>query len=351
MLVARVVAKLEPGGAQLSLLRVTRGLATRGHETRLLVGFASDAGVAMARAHGIEPELMGASEDLQWRCDPKFADWLEPRLEGADLVHAHMLGAWWAAAHAVGPEVPLAASEHNDLSWPGEPQLAAIAEVAGRVDRFYAHSPGAEVTVLEAGMSAERVVRGLSPVEGLRATERPGLPEPRIVFTGRLSADKGADVLVEAIARMTAPPLVLILGAGPLEAPLRERIEELGLGDVIRLCGWIDDPAPWVAGASVQACPSRDEALSQAAILAMGLGVAVIGTRVDGFPRTLADDRGLIVEPDDPAALSAALEDLLSGRRTTDLVGARRWAQGFDTERVTSLYERDYLASCRLVTA
>lgn len=350
MLVARVIAKLEPGGAQLSVLRIARAFAARGHRTRLLVGFATDEGVALAREHGVEPEFMDAEEDLQWRCDPAFAAWLEPRLAGADVVHAHMLGAWWAAGHAVALGVPFAASEHNDLAWPAEPQWAEMAEVADRIDRFYAHSPGARAGVLRVGVPEERVVRGVSPVEGFGVAERPGLPSPRIVFTGRLARDKGADVLVEAVARMAAPPPVLVLGAGVLEPALRERIAEAGLERVVRLCGWVTDPASWVAGASVQACPSRDEAFSQAAVLAMGLGVPVVGTRVDGFPETLGGDRGLIVEPDDPAALAAALEDVLSGTRTTDVLGARAWAQRYDIERVAAEYERDYLELGRAVT-
>jgi glycosyltransferase involved in cell wall biosynthesis len=183
----------------------------------------------------------------------------------------------------------------------------------------------------------------VSPVEGLDATEQPGLPRPRIVYTGRLSPDKGPDVLIEAIALMASPPPVLMLGAGVLAPVLRARIAELGLGGTVALCGWRDDPAPWVAGAAIQVCPSRDEAFSQAAVLAMGLGVPVVGTRVDGFPRTLAAGRGLLVDPDDPAALATALQDLLDGRRRTDVLGARTWAQQFEISRITSRYEDDYL--------
>ena len=342
MFFCRVLAKLELGGAQLSLLRTVQALAARGHRTRLLVGSATDKGIALARVHGIEPEVMGSDKDLQWQCDPGFRAWLRQRLTGADVVHAHMFGAWWAAGHAVAPGVPFAASEHNDLLWPEEPQWAAMAEVAGRIDRFYAHSPRAGAAVLRAGVAREKVVRGLSPVAGLAAAERPELPTPRIVFSGRLHPDKGPDVLVEAIARMAAPPPVLVLGAGVLEAALHARIAAADLEDVVRLCGWLADPAPWVAGAAVQACPSRTEAFSQSAVLAMGLGVPVVGTNVDGFPDTLADGRGLIVEPDDPAALAAALDDVLGGQRTTDLSGAREWAQQYDIERIASLYEHDY---------
>jgi glycosyltransferase involved in cell wall biosynthesis len=98
-----------------------------------------------------------------------------------------------------------------------------------------------------------------------------------------------------------------------------------------------------VAGAAVQACPSRDEAFSQTAVLAMGLGVPVVGTTVDGFPETLADHRGIMVLPDDPRALAAALEGVLAGRLQTDTNSARRWAQQFEIERVAGLYERTYV--------
>jgi len=156
---------------------------------------------------------------------------------------------------------------------------------------------------------------------------------------------------VDAIARMAAPPPVFMLGAGVLEPALRAQIADAGLEDGVRLCGWVADPSPWVAGASVQACPSRDEAFSQAAVLAMGLGVPVVGTRVDGFPETLADGRGFIVEPDDPAALAAALQTMLCDPHATDVEGARKWAQRFGIERVASIYERDYLELCRAVAA
>jgi glycosyltransferase involved in cell wall biosynthesis len=146
--------------------------------------------------------------------DPAFVAWLRPRLGGADVVHAHMFGAWWAAAHALPAGVPLVASEHNDYAWWGEPPWAAMAEVAARVDRFYAHGPGARAGALRVGILEDRVRPGVSPVVGLAAAPRPGLPSPQIVFTGRFSPDKGPEVLVEAVAWMAAPPPLLMLGAG-----------------------------------------------------------------------------------------------------------------------------------------
>ena len=44
--------------------------------------------------------------------------WLAPRLGDTELIHAHMFGAWWAAAHAAPAGTPLVASEHNQYLWP-----------------------------------------------------------------------------------------------------------------------------------------------------------------------------------------------------------------------------------------
>lgn len=342
MIVTRVVAKLELGGAQLSLLRVARALAMRGHSTLLLAGNATPAGVQIARAHGVEVEVMGSPLDLQWHCDPRFATWLRPRLADAELVHAHMLGAWWAAATAMPSGVALVASEHNGYEWWGEPPWAAMAAVAPRIDRFYAHGPDARCGALRAGVPDDRIRPGISPVVGMNSRPRPGLPLPRVVFTGRLSPDKGPDILIDAVALMAAPPPVLMLGAGAWQDDLQAQVKRLGLHRVVRFCGWVNEPGPWVAGAAVQVCPSRDEAFSQTAVLAMGVGVPVIGTRVDGFPDTLAGNRGILVAPEDPQALAGALEQVLDRRLVTDTTAARLWAQQFDTERIATVYEQSY---------
>jgi glycosyltransferase involved in cell wall biosynthesis len=74
----------------------------------------------------------------------------------------------------------------------------------------------------------------------------------------------------------------------------------------------------------------------------MALGVPVLGTDVDGFPETLAEDRGIIVPPEDPGALALALERVLAGELRTDTVAARAWARQFDTARVAAVYEQAY---------
>jgi glycosyltransferase involved in cell wall biosynthesis len=341
-LVVRVLAKLEPGGAQLSALRVVRGLEAHGIASRVLVGWASPEGLALAARMGVPVEVYGAGGDQQWQADPRFARWLAPRLRDAPLVHAHMFGGWWAASRAVPDGVPLVASEHNALTWPtGEPPHA-LRHGLRRVDRAYAHGPGARRALLAGGLDAERMRDGISPVADLDGPELEGLPTPRIVFAGRLHPEKGPDVLLDALALLPDAPPALLLGDGPLRRSLHRQVRRLGLRGRVRLCGWQARPSGTIAGASVLVVPSRDEAWSQTAVLGMARGVPVIGTDVDGLPDTLADGRGIVVAAGDAEALAGAIDDVLTYRRTTDLLSARHYALRFSLERVAAKYAASY---------
>jgi glycosyltransferase involved in cell wall biosynthesis len=341
---ARVIAHLEPGGAQLAALRLTGGLARRGVRTSVLAGSATHEGLELCRKHGVEVAAWNCEPGLQYECSRSFARWLRHRLEDADLVHAHMFGAWWAAARALSPGVPLVASEHNAVRWPGRPRLRQVRHALGRVDLFYAHGPAAQRLVLDQGLPASRLRTGISSIDGLDARPRPGLPQGRVVFVGRLHPEKGPDVLVEALALMKRPAHAVFVGAGPLERRLRRLVQIHGLERRVTFTGWQDHPAEWIAGAGALAVPSRHEAWSQAAVTAMGLGVPVVGAAVEGLPITLGAGRGVLVEPEDPPALAAALEDVLAGMRTIDIARAREYAFRFSPERAAETYASAYRA-------
>ena len=305
MRVVRVVGVLEPGGAQLSALRLSRALAGFGIDSSLLLaGDATGAGMRMARRYGVAVEAFSPDRrrGLQWTPDDAFVDWLQPRLVGADLVHAHMFGAWWAAAAAlVGVGTPLVASEHNAVTWPHVDHSAAAKAAAPRLDAFFAHGPAALAFARTLGLDPRSVHEGRSALEGLDASPLPELPTPRLTFTGRFREDKGPDVLVEALPLLAAElgelPYCYFVGDGPMRPWLERRTHELGLADRVRFTGWSYHPARYVAGAAVHVVPSREEAWSQSAVVAMGLGVPVVGTAVEGLGSTLGEGRGLLVAP------------------------------------------------------
>jgi glycosyltransferase involved in cell wall biosynthesis len=350
MRVVRVIGVLEPGGAQLSALRLSRALAGFGIDSSLLLaGDATEAGVGMARRYGVAIEAFSPWEHrrLQWTPDDAFVDWLRPRLVGADLVHAHMFGAWWAAAAALdGIGTPLVASEHNAVTWPYGDHTAAAKVAALRLSAFFAHGPAAHTFAVDLGLDPRSVHEGCSAVEGLDASPLPGLATPRLTFTGRFREDKGPDVLVEALPLLARelgelPPCYLV-GDGPLRPWLERRIHELGLAERVRFTGWSCEPARYVAGAAVHVVPSREEAWSQSAVIAMGLRVPIVGTAVEGLPLTLADGRGLLVAPEDPGALAAGIAGILRGDEHTDLDAGRAYAARFDAGRVAEQYAAVY---------
>jgi glycosyltransferase involved in cell wall biosynthesis len=92
-----------------------------------------------------------------------------------------------------------------------------------------------------------------------------------------------------------------------------------------------------VAGASVHVVPSREEAWSQSAVTAFALGVPVVATAVEGLPTTLAERRGLLVQPD-PAALAAGIQAVLDGAADIDTAGARHYAALFQPAKIASDY-------------
>jgi GNAT superfamily N-acetyltransferase len=118
-----------------------------------------------------------------------------------------------------------------------------------------------------------------------------------------------------ALALIDAPPPAYLVGDGPLRGALTRLIRARGLEAVVHLPGWSHEPARDIAQATVHVVPSREESWSQSAVLALGLGVPVDGTAVDGLARTLGKGRGVPVPPEDPRALAGKLSRVLAGER------------------------------------
>ena len=342
MQVVRVIANLELGGAQLSALRLSGTLRRRGIVTVcLLAGEATPGGLELTRRAGMPTSYFSDPDGLQWRPSPELAAWLADRLGGADLVHAHMFGAWWAAAQVLPDGVPLVASEHNAMRWPQGDHSAAARAAAGRIDAFFAHGPAAREFALSIGVPPRKLHEGRSAVEGVDASPLPGLARPRITFAGRLREDKGPDVLVDALALLPEAPTVYLVGEGPMRQQLHERITSLGLADRVVLPGWVYQPARYVAGSSVHVLPSREEAWPQSALLGLALGVPVVGTDVEGLTIMLGDGRGVLVPPEDPGALAAAIGRVLAGHHPPPELG-RAFANPYTADLVAERYAHVY---------
>lgn len=140
----------------------------------------------------------------------------------------------------------------------------------------------------------------------------------RLLCVASLTPRKGHDVLVEALTRVASAPWTVDC-AGPLSVPahvrsLRRRIDCSGLGGRVRLLGPRTGRAlaELYAAADLVVLASRAEPYGMVITEALARAVPVLATDVDGIPDALGRTRdgrvpGLLVRPDDPAALAAGL--------------------------------------------
>jgi glycosyltransferase involved in cell wall biosynthesis len=156
------------------------------------------------------------------------------------------------------------------------------------------------------------------------AKEQLGFPPARLLVgaVGRLSAEKGFDLLIRVADRLMQAGLDLalwILGEGDEKLRLQALIATLGRSDRIRLLGYQANPGAFFQAMDVFALSSLREGLPNVLLEAMALEVPVVATRVAGVPRLIQDNQnGLLVSCCDGASLACALQRLLSdpGLRT-----------------------------------
>lgn len=178
-----------------------------------------------------------------------------------------------------------------------------------------------------------------------RADEREArtLDSVRVLFVGRLVAEKGVPLLLDVAARLAAdrPEAgrrveFAIVGAGPLEASLATGIERRGLADRVKLVGAVgqDDLPQWYAWADVFCLPSFAEGLPVVLMEAMLSQLPVITTTIAGIPELVKDgDTGVLVPAgrvDLLVAAIARMADEPATRRRLGEAGRRAVERDFD---------------------
>src|SRR5262249_18684958 len=154
--------------------------------------------------------------------------------------------------------------------------------------------------LIENGIDLGQYVRRRPVAE---AKQRLGQPADRLVLgaVGRLSAEKGFDLLIRAVHRLLGNRLdgaPGIAGEGCEGPRLRRLIDELGVGDRVRLLGFCPDPRSVYEAMDVFVLSSLREGLPNVLLEAMATSVPVAATRIAGIPRLVEDGvNGLLVVP------------------------------------------------------
>jgi len=135
----------------------------------------------------------------------------------------------------------------------------------------------------------------------------------RLGWVGRLSEEKGADVLVEALPHLADLPLaVSIVGDGRMREGLRSRLEGLGLNAKVERHGAVPDVGRLFAAFDVFVLSSRTEGTPIVLFEAMAAGVPIVTTAVGGVPDVVSPAEAILVPREDPEALAAGIRAVYS---------------------------------------
>jgi mannosyltransferase len=189
-----------------------------------------------------------------------------------------------------------------------------------------------KATVILHGVDTDRY---LPPVDRAAAFAQTGLPGRHAVGCfGRVRAQKGTDVFVEAMCRLLPryPDFsAIVVGAITLEqqgfaSDLKKRIEAAGLASRFLLTGEvpIEEVPRWYQRLTIYAFTSRNEGFGLTLIEAMSAGCALVASRA-GAAEVVVEDglTGVLTAPGDVEALVAALEPLMRDPAAAKAMGER----------------------------
>ena len=288
----RIMAELRQLGWDVEYLNIGEGFPTPDEATRssarsLLLGIPAGQPIVLdGLALGVLPEI------------------------AAELASRHPLVA--LIHHPLALEYGLTAERADALRRSEQAALAEVREVV-------VTSPATATLVASGyGVPAEHITVARPGSDPAPRVARHPNDVPHLLSVGAVVPRKGFDVLVSALAMLAGVPwrltIVGDLTRDPSEAAkLQDRIVRSGLTDRIEVLGAVSSSrlATLFAHADLFVLASRFEGYGMAYAEALSHGLPVIGTTAGAIPDTIPQGAGLLVSPDDPAALAVALRNVI----------------------------------------
>jgi len=318
---------LYEGGAERIILNLAKGISARGYAVDLVLARAEGPYMAQipdtVRLVDLKaPRVLGSV--------PALVKYLRHEKPTAMLssLFANIIALW--ARRLSGISLRVLISEHNTLSSvvknQNDPRWQAYPKLAGR---FYpwanniiavSNDVANDLTKV-AGISRNLIEVVYNPIVTPDLQDKSEAPLEHPWFqVGRLTDQKAFDVLIQAfsLVRKKRPVRLLILGEGENRPALQSLIKQLGLEQDVNLMGFVQNPYPYMAQASLFVLPSRWEGLPTVLVEALYLGIPIVATDCPGGSREILKDGqfGRLVPVDAPLILADAIEGSMNTRRS-----------------------------------
>ena len=131
-----------------------------------------------------------------------------------------------------------------------------------------------------------------------------------LLYVGEFRHIKGADLLIDALARLRAdgrPVTLTLAGDGEESENLKVQVQRLGLGDAVRFIGHVKARYGFSKG-SLLVVPSRGDSMPYVVIEAAAAGIPMVAANVGGIPEIFGSHTGALFAPNNAAAMADAIE-------------------------------------------
>jgi glycosyltransferase involved in cell wall biosynthesis len=305
----------------------------------------------------VTPVVVGARSYVEeYRALNEILRKLAPRIVHTHGYHADAIGGLVARAS----RIPTVSTVHGFVGGSRRNRFNERIQLLAlrRADAILAVSRPLVDRLVRAGVSPRKVhfvPNGFSVTSAAHTTDdarkllglRTG--SPIAGWIGRLSAEKGPDVALDAIALSEPPWRLSVIGDGKERRALEMRAARLGIADRVVWHGARADAGSLITAFDAFVLSSRTEGTPIALFEAMNGGVPVIATRVGGVPDVVSPLEAIVVEPEAPTQIAAALRSVIEDssaaadraerarKKVREVFGLRSWVQA--VERVYSVAE------------
>ena len=329
------VVRAPVGGIIRHILDVANGQIERGHH----VGIVADSLTGGTRADAvlaeIEPRLKLGVHRVAIRREPRFADFMVwAHIAGLirklkpDVVHGHgaKAGAYVRLRRRSNKVIrvytPHGGSLHYPLdTWKGRFYSQLERTLMNSTDLFLFESAFARDTYQRTVGKPSGLVRcvfnGVTSEEFEPVTKADDASD--VAYVGEFRRIKGADLLIDAVAKLRADgkPVTLTLGGDGEEFErLKEQVKRLSLGDAVRFIGHVKARYGFSKG-SILVVPSRGDSMPYVVIEAGAAGIPMIAANVGGIPEIFDTHTDALFAPSNAGAMADAIKAALDNPAAT----------------------------------